>query len=113
MKAHDYKAHGEIVDYTMIMTYEWGYSGGPAMAVSPIGSVRQVLEYALTEIPANKILMGQNLYGYDWTLPFVQGTTAKAVSPQRAIQIAAENNVAIEYDDKVTSSIFSLYGQRW
>ena len=111
-EAHDYKAHGEIVDYTMIMTYEWGYSGGPAMAVSPIGSVRQVLEYALTEIPAHKILMGQNLYGYDWTLPFVQGTTAKAVSPQRAIQIAAENNVAIQYDTQVTSSIFSLYGQR-
>ena len=36
------------------MTYEWGYSGGPPMAVSPIGPVRQVLEYALTEMPARK-----------------------------------------------------------
>ena len=107
-EAHDYKAHGEIVDYTLIMTYEWGYSGGPAMAVSPIGSVRNVLEYALTEIPAHKILMGQNLYGYDWTLPFVQGTTAKAVSPQRAIQIAAENNVAIQYDTKSQAPFFTI-----
>ena len=39
-EGHDYKAHGEIVDYVVIMTYEWGYSGGPAMAVSPIGPVR-------------------------------------------------------------------------
>ena len=109
-EAHDYKAHGEIVDYTLIMTYEWGYSGGPAMAVSPIGSVRQVLEYALTEIPAHKILMGQNLYGYDWTLPFVKGTTAKAVSPQRAIQIAAENNVAIQYDTKSQAPFFHYTG---
>lgn len=23
---HDYKAHGEIVDFVMLMTYEWGYS---------------------------------------------------------------------------------------
>ena len=29
-EAHDYRAHGEIVDFVVIMTYEWGYSGGPA-----------------------------------------------------------------------------------
>lgn len=57
------------MDFVVIMTYEWGYSAGPPMAVSPIGPVRQVLEYAKTEIPANKIMMGQNLYGYDWTRP--------------------------------------------
>jgi spore germination protein len=105
-EAHDYKAHGEIVDFVVIMTYEWGYSGGPAMAVSPIGPVRDVLEYAITEMPASKILMGQNLYGYDWTLPFVQGTTAKAVSPQQAIVLAAENNVPIQYDTKSQAPFF-------
>lgn len=98
-EAHDYKAHGEIADFVVLMTYEWGFSGGPPMPVSPIGPVRQVIEYALTEMPASKIMMGQNLYGYDWTLPFVPGGQyAKAVSPQRAIEIAAENNVPIKYD---------------
>lgn len=105
-EAHDYEAHGEIVDFVIIMTYEWGYSGGPPMAVSPIGPVREVIEYAITEMPANKILMGQNLYGYDWTLPFVQGSVAKAVSPQQAIQIAAANNVSIEYDEKAQAPHF-------
>lgn len=106
-EAHDYKAHGEIVDFVVIMTYEWGYSGGPAMAVSPIGPVRDVLEYAISEMPSNKIMMGQNLYGYDWTLPFVQGTTAKAVSPQQAIVLAATNNVAIQYDNKAQAPFFN------
>jgi spore germination protein len=105
-EAHDYKAHGEIVDFVVIMTYEWGYSGGPAMAVSPIGPVREVLEYALTEMPGNKIMMGQNLYGYDWTLPFVQGTVARAVSPQQAITLAARNNVPIQYDQKAQAPFF-------
>ncbi|SPU13638.1 spore peptidoglycan hydrolase [Bacillus subtilis] len=72
-EAHDYRAHGEIVDFVVLMTYEWGYSGGPPQAVSPIGPVRDVIEYALTEMPANKIVMGQNLYGYDWTLPYTAG----------------------------------------
>jgi spore germination protein len=98
-EAHDYKAHGEIVDFVVIMTYEWGYSGGPPMPVSPIGPVREVLEYALSEMPASKIMMGQNLYGYDWTLPYEPGGQyAKAVSPQRAIDLAADNNVSIRYD---------------
>lgn len=98
-EAHDYKAHGEIADFVVLMTYEWGYSGGPPMAVSPIGPVRKVVEYALTEMPANKIMLGQNLYGYDWTLPYVPGGQyARAVSPQQAIEIARANNVLILYD---------------
>ncbi|GIQ68987.1 LysM peptidoglycan-binding domain-containing protein [Xylanibacillus composti] len=98
-EAHDYRAHGEIVDFVVIMTYEWGYSGGPPMPVSPIGPVRQVLEYALTEMPGSKIMMGQNLYGYDWTLPFVPGGEyARALSPQAAIALAARENAAIQYD---------------
>jgi spore germination protein len=105
-EGHDYKAHGEIVDFVVIMTYEWGYSGGPAMAVSPIDQVRRVLEYAISEMPSNKIMMGQNLYGYDWTLPFVQGSVAKAVSPQQAILLAAQNNVAIQYDSKAQAPFF-------
>jgi spore germination protein len=106
-EGHDYKAHGEISDFVVIMTYEWGYSGGPAMAVSPIGPVRKVLEYAISEMPSNKILMGQNLYGYDWTLPFVQGSVAKAVSPQQAIQLAASHNVPIQYDTKAQAPHFN------
>jgi len=105
-EAHDYKAHGEIVDFVVIMTYEWGYSGGPPMAVSPIGPVRQVLEYAITEIPPEKIMMGQNLYGYDWTLPFEQGDTARAVSPQQAIELAGRFNASIQYDWEAQAPTF-------
>ncbi len=107
-EAHDYRAHGEIADFVVLMTYEWGYSGGPPMAVSPIGPVRQVIQYALTEMPPSKIMMGQNLYGYDWTLPYVPGGPyARAVSPQRAIEIAAQNNVAIKYDNTAQAPYFN------
>ncbi|MEW9701109.1 glycosyl hydrolase family 18 protein [Paenibacillus sp. SI8] len=108
--AHDYKAHGEIADFVIIMTYEWGYSGGPPMAVSPIGPVRKVLEYALTEMPASKIMMGQNLYGYDWTLPYVKGGPfAKAVSPQAAIDLARKNNAQILYDYTAQAPHFNYW----
>ncbi|WP_112179069.1 MULTISPECIES: LysM peptidoglycan-binding domain-containing protein [Paraliobacillus] len=106
-EAHDYAAHGEIADFVVLMTYEWGYSGGPPLAVSPLGNVRDVVEYALTEMPANKIMLGQNLYGYDWTLPFEPGGEyARALSPQQAINLARDNNVAIEFDQQSQAPFF-------
>lgn len=106
--AHDYKTHGQIADFVIIMTYEWGYSGGPPMAVSPIGPVRQVLEYAISEMPAAKIMMGQNLYGYDWTLPYVAGGPyAKALSSQEAISLARNRHASIQYDYKAQAPNYS------
>jgi len=106
-EAHDYHFHGEVCDFVVLMTYEWGYSAGPPLPVSPINEVEKVLQYALTEIPREKILMGQNLYGYDWTLPFVQGESfARAISPKQAIQIAWEQNVEIDYDETAQAPFF-------
>src|SRR5699024_6188774 len=107
-EAHDYRVHGEVADFVILMTYEWGYSAGPSMAVSPINEVRKVVEYALTEIPANKILLGQNMYGYDWTLPFVAGgEIAQALSPQQAVDLARKQHVAIEYDSTAQAPFFT------
>ncbi len=109
-EAHDYRAHGEIADMVVLMTYEWGYSGGPPMAVSPIEPVRAVVEYALTEMPAEKILLGQNLYGYDWTLPFEPGgDLARALSPNQAIQLARTTNQAIQFDSEAQAPFFNYW----
>jgi len=54
----DYAALAPFLDFTMLMTYEWGWSGGPPMAIAPVNLVRRVLDYAVTRIPARKILMG-------------------------------------------------------
>ena len=72
-EGHDYTAIGAACDAALLMTYEWGYTYGPPMAVAPIRNVRQVVEYALTEIPPEKIWLGVPTYGYDWTLPYEKG----------------------------------------
>lgn len=106
-QGHDYAFHGETNDFIFIMTYEWGYVAGPPMAVAPINEVRRVMEYALTRIPKEKIMMGIPLYGYDWTLPFVQGESrARAISSQEAILLADRYGVDIEYDPVAQSPFF-------
>ena len=62
-EGHDYAAVGAAVDGVLLMTYEWGYTAGPPMAVSPLPNVRTVLDYAVTEIPPEKIFLGLSNYG--------------------------------------------------
>ena len=71
----DYRRLGETADYVLLMTYEWGYTYGPPMAVAPLNKVREVVEYAVTVISPSKIHLGILNYGYDWALPFVRGTS--------------------------------------
>ncbi len=97
-EAHDYNTHGKLVDHVILMTYEWGYTYGPPMAVAPINQVERVIEYAVTEIPSKKILMGIPNYGYDFTLPYEQGRAAKSISNTNAISLAVEKGVEIQYD---------------
>lgn len=96
----DYALLGEAADYVLLMTYEWGYTYGPAMAVAPINKVRQVVEYALTKIPPEKIHLGIPNYGYDWTLPYVKGSSkATTIGNVEAVQIAIANGASIQFDE--------------
>ncbi len=104
----DYRGLGEAADEVLLMAYEWGYTYGPAMAVAPLNKVRQVVEYALTEIPSEKINLGIPNYGYDWTLPYVKGESkAVTIGHVEAVQIAIENDVPIQYDETAQSPYFN------
>ena len=106
-EGHDYPSIGAASDGVLLMTYEWGYTYGPPMAVAPLPNVRSVLDYAVTALPASKIFLGIPNYGYDWPLPFVQGVTrAQSISNQRAIELAIEHQVAIQFDPSSQSPFF-------
>ena len=106
----DYRLLGEAADEVLLMTYEWGYTYGPPMAVAPINEVRRVVEYAITRIPPEKINLGIPNYGYDWTLPFVQGESkARAIGNVQAVQLAAVNSAEILFDELSQSPYFTYY----
>jgi len=104
--AHDYAFHGRTADYVVLMTYEWGYTYGPAMAVAPINMVRRVLDYAVSVIPAGKILLGVPNYGYNWTLPFAQGTAAQPLTNVGAVTLAGQARAAIQFDETAQAPFF-------
>ena len=107
-EGHRYKEIGESSDMVFLMTYEWGYTYGPPLAVAPIEPVKRVIEYALTEIPAEKILMGIPNYGYDWTLPYVQGESrAESISNVEAVELARLYGAEILFDEEAKAPYFN------
>lgn len=112
-EAHDYPAIGDASNRVLLMTYEWGYTYGPAMAVAPIDKVREVLDYAITEIDPEKVYMGIPNYGYDFILPFVAGESrADSLSNVEAVMLAAKFGANIQYDEKSQSPFFNYYDEQ-
>lgn len=106
----DYPALGAAANSVLLMTYEWGYTYGPPMAVAPLNMVRRVIEYAVTEIPREKIDMGIPNYGYDWPLPFVRGVTAaRTIGNVEAVQIAIQYGAKIQFDEVAQSPFFHYW----
>jgi spore germination protein len=106
----DYALLGEAANRVFLMTYEWGYTFGPPMAVAPINMVRKVVEYAVTAIPTEKISLGIPNYGYDWPLPYERGVTrARTINNLEAIQIAIDHGVEIQFDEVAMSPYFRYW----
>ena len=109
-EGHDYAAVGAAADAVLLMTYEWGYTYGPPMAVAPINAVRSVLDFAVSTIPREKIYMGLPNYAYDWILPYKQGySRATSIGNDEAVAIARRFGAEIKFDESSQTPYFSYY----
>ncbi len=106
-ESHDYGGLAAAANTVLLMTYEWGYTYGPPLAVAPIPNVRQVLDYAVTEIPPEIIFMGIPNYGYDWPLPYERGVTrAQSLGNVAAVERAAQYGATISFDPTAQAPFF-------
>jgi spore germination protein len=94
----EYASLGQLTDGTMLLSYEWGHAHSPQPAL-PIAQVRALLDYSITQIPAEKISIGLPTIGYVWQLPFIPGyTIANAITHNSALTLANEVGATILRD---------------
>lgn len=103
--AYDYPQLAEYSTELFIMTYDYHWFGGNPGPISPAYWVRDVLNYAVSVIPANKIKLGIPVYGYDWPIEERDGeliatANADTVSFIEAIGKAQLYNASILWDDQ-------------
>lgn len=64
--AQDYRAIGRVADEVHLMTYDLHWDESAPGPIAPLPWVVGVLDYATARIPADKLLLGIGLFGYDW-----------------------------------------------
>lgn len=104
--AFDYAALGQLADLIFLMTYEWGWIGGPPSPIAPINRVRQTLNYAVSLIPRAKIIQGVPFYGYNWPLPHTPEKLAVPVNLVEVYDLAYRYQANINYDTNAQSPWF-------
>ncbi|WP_186422392.1 LysM peptidoglycan-binding domain-containing protein [Lacrimispora celerecrescens] len=103
----DYGKFTESVDGIIFSSYDWALSYSYPNSIFPVNILRELLGYAVSIIPPEKILFGITTLGYDWELPYVPGVTeAAAISSDRAVEIAADNGITIQFNEEAQSPYF-------
>jgi len=92
--AWDYNAMGELCDYVCIMVYDYHYSGSAAGPVGPLGWLEQVVGYALSSMPREKIVIGIPFYGYDWV-----GSRGEYVSFDQALSKTKDEGAKVTFSE--------------
>lgn len=112
-EAHDYKALGEASNNVLLMTYEWGYALSAPMAVAPVNKVAKVLDFAVSVVSPENIFMGIPNYGYDWTLPYIQGQSrARSIGNVQAVDQAIQVGAPIQYDALAQAPHYNYWRER-
>lgn len=105
--AQDYAAIGRVADQVRLMGYDFHWATSPPGPVAPVDWVRKVVDYAKSQIPPNRIVLGVPLYGYDWT-----DGGAKSVTWLEAFQLAERHRAQPQYDAASQSPWFRYTDER-
>lgn len=97
---YDYRALGEVSDQVIVLTQDEHYMSIPDPG--PIASlpwVKRVLDYAVSQIPAEKVKMAAPVYGYDWPI----GEPGRLVTYPEVVSLAQRYQAEIQFDTESSS----------
>jgi spore germination protein len=96
----DYSQIGNVANQTVVMNYSWGNNPGPPMPAASLFMLRLFVDYLVSLIPTDKMMIGLPLFGYSWQLPYQVGVTeAHALTYDSAIRLALETGSEIKFDE--------------
>lgn len=65
-RAQDWEEISKYADFIRIMVYDFHNTKTDPGAITPTSNFKQVLKYAISVVPTEKIVVGLPLYGYVW-----------------------------------------------
>jgi spore germination protein YaaH len=93
--AYNYQVIGQIADTVSVMTYDYTYINNAPGPIAPYLWDKQVMSYAVSQIPSHKVLLGMGAYGYDWSSA---GGDATAITLPQIDQMIAKDGIHPSWD---------------
>ena len=91
---YDYKGIGATADKVVVMAYDYHYATDSPGPIAPLWWTNQVVDYMVSVMPREKILLGMATYGYDWP-EAANGTT---VTAEKLAAVKSQYNVTERFD---------------
>lgn len=86
---YDYGALARVADRVRVMAYDEHAPGGPPGAIAPYAWAQQVVAYAGSTMPADRVELALPAYGYDWS-----GAAATPITSRQAPRLATRHGVS-------------------
>ncbi|ACB07477.1 PKD domain-containing protein [Candidatus Korarchaeum cryptofilum] len=100
---YDYRELSKYTDLFIVMAYDQHYEKSDPGPVSDLTWFEDVVNYALSKVPREKLVIGIPFYGYCWPSP----KNGFGVGFQDAMNYARECNATVKFDEKVGEATFS------
>jgi spore germination protein YaaH len=91
--AQDYAAIGKAADEVRLMGYDYHWASSAPGPIAPVDWIRDVLNYAKSQISPLKIVLGIPMYGYDWV-----GKKGTPVAWLQAFRLANQYHATMRFD---------------
>ncbi len=98
---------GQIADRVILISYEWTNAYIPLVEQTTIKFLEKYVQYAVTQIPSEIILVGITKVAYDWEMPYKEnGSNVKSLTNTSAINLAHDMGVNILFDEDTQTPYF-------
>lgn len=94
--AQDFEALGRVADEVRIMSYDFSRTNTSPGPIAPIRWYEEVLEYAVSKIPAEKVVAGVPTYAYRWC-----ANEKASPCPTDGLVWEGVKNIVEKYDPRV------------
>jgi spore germination protein len=98
---------GQIADRVILISYQWTNASISLVEQTTVKFLEKYVQYAVTLIPSNKILIGITRVSYDWEAPYTENTSnANLLTNTSALDLAYELGVNILFDEETQTPYF-------
>ncbi|MFT4144332.1 MAG: LysM peptidoglycan-binding domain-containing protein [Mobilitalea sp.] len=98
---------GQIADRVILISYQWTYAHMSLVEQTTVKFLEKYVQYVITQVPSEKILVGITRVVYDWELPYIEDeSNVNTLTNSSALDLAYEMGIDIWFDEETQTPYF-------